>query len=80
MALAKPWLLVEDGVLVNLNFIIKVVRVDTVAPTYGIVFFHSSSGTGSSQKVLYVDAETADAKFAQIQALINANAEFEDLT
>lgn len=78
--LQKPWILVGDGILINLNFIIKIVRIDTVAPDYGIVFFHSSSGTGSSQKVLYTDAAEADAKFAQIQAIMEAGAVFQDVT
>lgn len=78
--LQKPWILVAPGVMINLNFIIKVVRIDTVIPDYGIVFFHSSSGTGASQKVLYADAATADAKFAEIQAIITANSAFQDLS
>jgi hypothetical protein len=78
--LQKPWILVATGVMINLNFIIKMVRVDTITPNYGIVFFHSSSGTGASQKVLYVDAATADAKFAEIQAIMDAGAVFQDVS
>lgn len=78
--LQKPWILVADGVMINLNFIIKMVRIDTVLPDYSIVFFHSSSGTGASQKVTFVDAATADAKFAEIQAILDAGAVFQDLT
>lgn len=78
--LTKPWIKVEDGVLINLNFIIKIVRHTTATPTEGILFLHGSSGTGASQFVGYADATAADAKFAEIQALLDSSSVFKDVS
>lgn len=83
--LQKPWILVDTGVLINLNYVIKVVRLDTAAPTYGICFFHAGTGgTGGTisgtQKVLYANATDADNKFAEIQAAMTAEGAFQDLS
>lgn len=72
----KPWLLLEAGVLINLNYVIKVVRIDTVTPTYGICFFHATSGqsggtASGTQKVTYASAVVADERFAAITTLLS---------
>jgi hypothetical protein len=72
-----PWILVDDGVLVNLNYVIKIIRIDTVAPSYGICFFHTSAGISSgnpsgTQKATYTTQAVADEKFNQIVDLMSA--------
>lgn len=76
--LSKPWILVDDGVMLNLNFIIKFIRKSDAAE--GIIFFHSTAGTAASQRVNYAGATAADAKFAEIQAILAANAVFQDVS
>jgi len=76
--LQKPWILVADGIMINLNFIIKFIRKSDTAE--GIIFFHSSAGTAASQRVNYADAGAADAKFAEIQAILEAGAVFQDVS
>jgi len=72
----KPWILVEAGVMINLNYVIKVVRVDRTTPTYGICFFHATAGQSAStpsgtQKVYYASSAIADERFAAIVSLLS---------
>lgn len=80
----KPWIKI-GGVLINLNYIIKVVRIDTAAPVYGICFFHASAGVSGgnptgTQKVTFADAATADAKFVEIQQIMESHSAITDLS
>lgn len=88
---SRPWVLVSNvtsgnEVLINLNYVIKIVRIDTVAPVYGICFYHASAGESGgvptgTQKATYASAVLADAAFAAIvQLLQQSDVKYADLT
>jgi len=76
----KPWIQVSATILINLNYIIKITRQASSTGAEGIMFFHASSGNGSNQFVPYASSGDADTKFAEIVALMNAEAVTTDIT
>lgn len=74
----KSWIKLSATVLINLNFIIKIVRISDAAE--GIIVFHSSSGTGASQRVNYASSAIADAKFTEIIALLDSQTAYTDIS